>query len=185
MIKINHAISIKRIVMVLALGCLGLVGLTAKKANPVTTVKSVDINRYLGKWFQIAYYPNSFQPKDCGLTVAEYSLDRKGDIVVKNTCYEDSEGRKIKKRATGKAWSVSKSNSRLKVRFFWPFSGDYWIVRLEENYQWVVVSDPARKYLWILARSAYMDSATWNEITNWLKTNSWQPSQLQITAKIK
>ena len=118
MIKVNHGIGIKRIFMVLALGCLGLVGLEAKKSTPVTTVKSVDINRYLGKWFQIAYYPNSFQPSDCGLTVAEYSLDRKGGITVKNTCYEDAEGRKIKKRATGKAWSVSKSNARLKVRFF-------------------------------------------------------------------
>ena len=59
------------------------------------------------------------------------------------------------------------------------------IVRLEENYQWAVVSDPARKYLWILARSAYMDGATWNDISNWLQANGWQPSRLQFTGKIK
>ena len=175
----------KKILLVLALALIAIAGLIAKKANPVTTVKSVDLNRYLGKWYQIAYYPNNFQPKDCGLTVAEYSLDRKGNIIVKNTCYEDAEGKKIKKRATAKAWSVSKSNARLKVRFFWPFSGDYWIVRLDDDYQWSVVSDPSRKYLWVLARNNTMDKDTWADMANWLISNGWQPSRLQITGKIK
>jgi len=89
------------------------------------------------------------------------------------------------KRATGKAWSVSKNNSRLKVRFFWPFSGDYWIVRLDENYAWAVVSDPSRKYLWILARSNRMDKDTWADMANWLKANGWEPSKLLITGEIK
>jgi len=166
-------------------GSLACVNLTARKANPVTTVEKVDINRYMGKWYQIAYYPNSFQPKGCGLTVAEYSKDRKGNIIVKNTCFEDAAGKKIMKRATGKAWSVSKNNSRLKVRFFWPFSGDYWIVRLDENYAWAVVSDPSRKYLWILARSNRMDKDTWADMANWLKANGWEPSKLLITGEIK
>lgn len=51
---------------------------------------------------------------------------------------------------TGKAWAVDSTNSKLKVQFFWPFSGDYWIVALDENYQWSVVSAPGRDYLWIL-----------------------------------
>lgn len=175
----------KKILFILALSLIAVVGLFARKASSVTTVKSVDINRYMGKWFQIAYYPNTFQPRDCGLTVAEYSLDRKGNIIVKNTCFEDADGKRVKKRATGKAWSVSKNNSRLKVRFFWPFSGDYWIVRLDEAYNWAVVSDPNRKYLWVLARSKTMDKESWNEMTTWLRVNGWEPSRLQITGEIR
>jgi len=57
-----------------------------------------------------------------------------------NTAYEDKAGTKIKKQATAKAWSVDKSNSKLKVRFFWPFTGDYWIVKLDKNYNYTVVS---------------------------------------------
>ena len=175
----------KKIVLILAVALIAMVSLFAKKATPVATVKNVDLNRYLGKWFQIAYYPNSFQPKDCGLTTAEYSMDARGKIIVKNTCFEDSQGQKIKKRATAKAWSVSKSNSKLKVRFFWPFTGDYWIVRLEENYQWAVVSDPGRKYLWVLARNNTMDKDTWADMANWLISNGWQPSRLKITGEIR
>lgn len=60
--------------------------------SAVTTVPSVDLQRYLGRWYQFAYFPNNFQPKDCGLTTADYSLDKKGKIIVNNTCYQDKAG---------------------------------------------------------------------------------------------
>ena len=86
--------------------------LVALTIDAVSTVKKVELNRYLGKWYQIAYYPNSFQPKDCGLTVAEYSLDKKGKISVKNTCYQDKAGTVVKKKATAKPgwWTAAIPN---------------------------------------------------------------------------
>lgn len=162
-----------------------MICLLAIALNAVTTVKKVDLNRYLGKWYQIAYYPNSFQPKDCGLTVAEYSLDKKGKIIVENTCYQDKAGSIIKKRANAKAWTVDGSNSKLKVSFFWPFRGDYWIVKLGENYSYSVVSDPQQKYLWILARNPVMDRATYKDISSWLDKNGWRSSKLVITGTIE
>lgn len=162
-----------------------LILLSAIALNSVTTVKSVDLQKYLGRWYQIAYYPNSFQPKDCGLTVADYSLDAKGKIIVNNICYADKAGKVIKKQAQGKAYTVDKSNAKLKVSFFWPFKGDYWIVKLGENYSYSVVSDPKQKYLWILARNPVMDKATYQEITNFLKANGWDTARLSITGTIK
>ncbi|GAB1366257.1 lipocalin family protein [Candidatus Cloacimonadaceae bacterium] len=161
-----------------------VVCLLAFTLNSVNTVKKVDLNRYLGKWYQISYYPNSFQPKECGLTVAEYSLDKRGKIIVENTCYQDKGGIVIKKKAIAKAWTVDASNSKLKVRFFWPFTGDYWIVKLGENYSYSVVSDPKQKYLWILARNPVMDTATYNEITSWLDKNGWNSRKLVVTGTV-
>lgn len=150
----------------------------------VTTVKSVDLNRYLGRWYQFAYFPNSFQPKDCGLVTADYSRNEKGKIVVINTCYADKEGKVMKKQATGKAYAVDSSNSKLKVSFFWPFKGDYWIVKLDKDYRYAVVSDPKQKYLWILTRSPQIEPKDYQDIYGFLKTNGWDVSRLEITGTL-
>lgn len=154
-------------------------------SSAVTTVQSVDLNRYLGKWYQFAYYPNSFQPKDCGLTVAEYTLDKKGKILVKNTCFEDAAGKKVKKQATGKAYPIDRSNSKLKVSFFFPFKGDYWIVKLADDYRYSVVSDPKKKYLWILTRSKELSKTDYNEIMDFLRKGGWDVNKLDVTGTIR
>lgn len=154
-------------------------------AAPVQTVPKVDLQRYLGKWYQIAYFPTRFQPNKGGMVTAEYSLDKKGNIRVVNTSYKDDEGRQMRDRATAKAWSVDKSNSKLKVKFVWFVSGDYWIVKLDDkNYSYSVVSDPSRKYLWILSRSPVMDKSVYKEITDFLSQNGWKLDKLALTGKL-
>lgn len=153
--------------------------------SAVTTVKSVDLQRYLGRWYQFAYFPNGFQPKDCALTTADYSLDTKGKIIVLNTCYQDKAGKVIKKQATGKAYAVDKTNSKLKVSFFWPFKGDYWIVKLDANYRYAVVSDPKQKYLWILTRTPDLDKASYAEINSFLVKGGWDISKLVVSGALK
>ncbi|PKN72522.1 MAG: hypothetical protein CVU50_06595 [Candidatus Cloacimonetes bacterium HGW-Cloacimonetes-3] len=153
--------------------------------NAVTTVASVDLQRYLGRWYQFAYFPNGFQPKDCALTTADYSLDKKGKIVVLNTCYTDKAGKVIKKQAKGKAYAVDKTNSKLKVSFFWPFKGDYWIVKLDADYRYAVVSDPKQKYLWILTRTPDLDKASYTEINSFLAKGGWDLSRLEINGELK
>jgi len=117
---------------------------------PLQTVEQVDLSRYLGRWYEIARLPNRFQ-KGCRGSMADYSLREDGDITVVNSCHnlDDNNLRQSK----GHAWVVDPiSNARLKVSFFWPFRGDYWIIELGRNYEYAVVGTPSRKYLWVLSR---------------------------------
>ena len=95
---------------------------------PLQTVAHVDLNRYLGQWYEIGRYPNSFQ-KGCLESTAMYTARPGGKINEVNSCRDEQDGRL--RIAKGRAWVVDKtSNSRLKVSFFWPFRGDYWIIDL-------------------------------------------------------
>lgn len=119
------------------------------------TVKSVELEKYVGTWYEIASFPNQFQ-KGCTCTTATYG---KADdfVTVNNRCFRDGEWSDIK----GKAFPVEGSNStKLKVQFFWPFRGDYYIIELDNNYKYVLVGNPSRDYLWILSRTPELDETT-------------------------
>lgn len=143
------------------LATIALVGLTAvalrSQNKPLATVGHVDVKKYLGKWYEIAAFPQSFQ-KGCSCTSAEYSLRPDGDIKVKNTCLKEGKN----KTAIGKAVVKDKTtNAKLSVTFFWPFSGKYWIIALAPDYSYAVVGHPNRDYLWILSRKPVMDEQTY------------------------
>lgn len=129
----------------------------AKKHPAPETVNYVDINSYQGQWYEIAKYPNRFQ-KQCLATKVEYTLLEDGVVKVFNQC-------KTKKgidSITGKAYVVDKAtNAKLKVVFFPLFgnllAGKYWILDLDEKYQYALVGDPNRKFLWILSRTPTLD----------------------------
>lgn len=146
---------------------------------PLETVsQKVDLNRYLGRWYEIARYDNAFQ-KDCVAATATYSMRHDGNISVLNQCRVSTLEGELRS-AEGKAWVVDpETNAKLKVSFFWPFSGDYWIIELGEQYEYAVIGHPSRKYLWILGRSPEMDEKTYQFIMNALATkHSYDPSLL-------
>ena len=135
---------------------------TAQGLPPLVTVQNVDLPRYMGGWNEIARFDHFFQ-KGCLGSSATYTLKPDGEIDVINRCVNDKDGslREVK----GRAWSVdSGSNARLKVSFFWPFRTDYWIIDLGKEYEYAVVGDPKRQYLWILARKPAMDEAVYKRI---------------------
>lgn len=132
---------------------LGLHVAHAENEQPVQTVASVDLLRYVGKWYEIAAFPMFFQRQCVGDTTAEYARLPDGAIGVTNRCRTASGVDEAKARATVVEGS---GNARLKVTFFWPFSGDYWIIGLDPEYRWVVVGSPKRNYLWILSRTPEM-----------------------------
>ena len=143
-------------------GIMALTGMAAAQDKPLETVPSVDLQKYLGRWYEISSFPQSFQ-KGCHCTVAEYSME-KNFVRVINTCRKDSPEGKVK-QAKGKAFVVNGSNNaKLRVQFFWPFRGDYWIIDLAEDYSFAVVGAPDRKYLWILSRAPQMDEGLYQEI---------------------
>ncbi len=130
---------------------------------PVTTVPSIDLQQYLGTWYEIAAIPQSFEKQCVGNTTAEYHLAKNNLISVTNTCDKNNGKSSI---AHGRAKIVdSVSNSKLKVTFVnilgWQFalSGDYWILAIGDHYSYAVVGSPNRKYAWILSRTPEMTAA--------------------------
>jgi apolipoprotein D and lipocalin family protein len=147
---------------VLGLGALTLANAGSSGLPPLQTVEKVDLNRYLGKWYEVARLPNRFQ-EGCAGSTAEYALQEDGDISVINSCRKEQDGRVV--QVTGRAWVVdTTSNAQLKVSFFWPFRGDYWIIELGKEYEYAVVGTPNRKFLWILSRTPSMDDGLYAEI---------------------
>ncbi len=135
----------------------------AAEKQPLEVVDSVDLERYLGRWYEIASYPAWFQ-KNCTAVTADYSLRDDGVIEVINSCRKGTLDGKLKK-SKGRAKVVdATTNAKLKVSFFGPFWGPYWIIDLDPDYQWAVIGMPSRKYLWILSRTPQMDEAVYDEI---------------------
>ena len=155
---------------------MGLFGCKSK-TQKLETVASIDLEKYKGLWYEIAIFPNSFE-KGCSCTTAEYIPNEKGYIEVINTCIKKGEIDKIK----GKAFAVENSNNtKLKVQFFWPFKGDYWIIDIDEEYTYAVVSGPSKKYLWILSRKPAMDEELYNSILNKLREKDFDISKIVKT----
>lgn len=118
--------------------------------DPLQSVPSVDLKRYVGRWYEIHRLPNGFEDADCVTVTADYALREDGLISVINTCVKPGEVN----RAHGVARRVDPAQpGRLEVSFFRPFYGDYWIVDLTESYSAVLIAEPAGKYLWILGRT--------------------------------
>ncbi len=147
--------------------------------SSLQVVEYVDLERYSGKWYEIARYPHKFQ-EGCVGTQATYTLigDR---LSVLNECYEESQPGKVRS-AKGRAWVVDReTNAKLKVSFFWPFSGDYWIIDLGDNYEYAVVGHPKRKYLWILSRTRELRDTSYERILNRLENQGYDTSKLLKT----
>jgi apolipoprotein D and lipocalin family protein len=137
-------------------------------------VSHVELNRYLGKWYEIAHLPTRFQ-RNCTDTTATYSLSTDGSISVLNECKRNGKVKQIK----GKAKVVDKNTgAKLKVTFFWPFYGDYWIVGLGKDYEYAVVGTPNRKNLWILSRTPQMDDQLFSQIIESVKSQGFNLDNL-------
>lgn len=138
------------------------VAVAQAKPKTLATVPAVDLKRYVGVWYEIARLPNRFE-KDCAANVtATYTQRSDGKIEVINECQKSNN---VMKRSKGTAKVVANSgNAKLKVTFFWPFSGDYWVLDLGQNYEYAVVGEPSRKYLWILSRTPQMDDELYQQL---------------------
>ena len=149
----------------------------AGRDAPLETVAKVDLSRYVGRWYEIAKYPNWFERKCARDVTATYATRPDGKISVVNRCTkQDGTG----KESSGWAKVVdAKTNAKLKVTFFWPFFGDFWILELGANYEYVVVGEPSRKYLWILSRTAKMDETVYAGIVSRLAAKGYDAGKLE------
>jgi len=145
------------------------------KHEPLNTVKNVELNKYLGTWYEIARYEHRFE-KDCKNVTATYNLKKENEIEVINQCTNINTNEK--KKATGVAFAKDETFSKLRVSFFRPFYGDYWILILDENYKYAVVGAPSREYLWILAREKTISDEIKKSILEKLPTLGFPTNKL-------
>lgn len=154
---------------------LGMVTMAYAQTKPLQTVERVELDKYLGVWYEVARKPLYFQNKCDRDVTATYTLNENGNVVVDNRCYT-KEGKLT--QSIGEAFIQNAPfNSKLKVSFLpeairWlPFGrGDYWVLKLDENYQTVLVGEPRRKYMWVLSRSPQPDQAVVNEYLEYAKS---------------
>jgi apolipoprotein D and lipocalin family protein len=179
-----------RAIISLTLIALAVAGLTAcapLTAGPVGNravpqpARDVDLTRYAGLWYEFARYENRFE-RDCeGVTAAYRSLPT-GMIEVINSCRQGAIDGPLK-TARGRAKVVPGSgNAKLKVSFFGPFFGNYWVLDHADDYSWSIVGEPSGRYLWILTRQARLDAATRDLLQARVKALGYDPSLIRETA---
>ncbi|QQN38436.1 lipocalin family protein [Acinetobacter sp. CS-2] len=154
---------------------LGMATMAYAQTKPLQTVEKVELDKYLGVWYEVARKPLYFQNKCDRDVTATYTLNENGNVVVDNRCYT-KEGNLA--QSIGEAFIENAPfNTKLKVSFLpeairWlPFGrGDYWVLKLDENYQTVLVGEPRRKYMWVLSRTPQPDQAVVNEYLEYAKS---------------
>lgn len=162
--------------------------LTAAPAGndgPLATIPSLDVPRYMGRWYEIAKYPNRFQKKCVGDTTAEYRLQPAGNLQVINRCRMEN-GQFAE--AIGAARQIGEPTSpKLEVRFapawlsFIPAVwGDYWVIDLDADYQLVAISEPKREYLWVLSRTPEVSPEAYANLLERLRRKGFDTGQLEL-----
>lgn len=158
-----------------ALLCLNSLGWGA--AN-VTSVPALDLTRYLGTWYEIAHLPMFFQRHCIADTTAHYTLRDDGRIAVLNRCRTTSRWQ----QAQGVAKIVNNTgNAQLKVSFFWPFWGNYWVISLDPDYRWALVGEPNHRFLWLLSRTPTLSATDLNHALNDAVTQGYDLKSLIYT----
>ena len=159
----------------------------AKNHKPLETVKNLDIEQYMGSWYEVASIPQRFQSQCVGKTTADYELLDNGKVVVVNKC-EKKDGSISTAYARARVNKKFKDNSKLQVTFvslwnwwFWLFSGDYWVMKIGENYDYAVVGHPNRNYLWILSRDPIMSTQQLTELEAYISSQDYDSCKIKIT----
>lgn len=163
------------------IGCSSIEG-RPKDAPNIVAVQKLDLERYIGKWYEIARYPNSFE-KNCINVTAEYSKRTDGKIAVKNTCFDANNPSK-KRVANGYAEQISGKSSIFAVNFA-PFplpkgDGNYHILWIAEDYSKAIIGEPKGKYLWFLARQKTLNKEDFEAMKNIAKAQFYNLDYLEI-----
>lgn len=162
-------------------GLIAMPGNNATGKGPLQTVSSVDLNRYMGDWYEIARTPNRYESECASDASAHYQLMPDGRVAIKNEC-RTSRGKTHTAQGKGTV-ADQDSKAKLKVSFFWPFSGDYWIIDLDKDYLYAVVGEPERKNLWVLSRTPNLDQRTYDEILKRIQAQGYEISRVQKTTQ--
>lgn len=154
---------------------LGMATMAYAQSKPLAVVDKIELDRYLGVWYEIARKPMYFQNKCESNVSATYTLNENGNVTVDNRCYTQ-DGKLM--QSIGEAFVQNPPfNSKLKVSFLpeavrWlPVGrGDYWILKIDDDYQTVLVGEPRRNYMWVLSRTQHPEQSVINEYLDYAKS---------------
>lgn len=158
-------------------------------AAPLQTIAQLHVQRYLGRWYEIARFPNKFQKQCISDVSADYALQPDGQISVLNQC-------RLANGEWERAWGVARQvgaedSARLKVRFapdwlsFVPWVwGDYWVIDLDASYGLVAVSEPSRQYLWVLSRTPQVDKPRYEALLQRLEAQGLETQKLRKSSQV-
>lgn len=143
----------------------------------------VDPQRYLGRWYEYARYDNSFQ-KGCSFVTADYQAIDADTIAVTNQCIRHLKEKPVTSVAHGTAhFTDHEQKAKLKVTFFWPFYGDYWVLDHDEGYTWSIVGEPSGRYLWLLFRTPQPDEAVVHQVMQRITSMGYDTAALEVTVQ--
>ncbi|MBN2200870.1 lipocalin family protein [bacterium] len=164
-------------ILLLLIACAGASAVrAAESTEAIPPVPDFELNRYLGTWYEIARLPHRFE-KGLSRVTATYTLNPNGTIHVVNRGFKAAKNRWS--QAEAKAWVPDPEfPARLKVRFFWPFSAEYKVIRLDPEYRWAVVTGSKNNYLWFLCREPVMDEALYESLVQYVRDNGFDVSKL-------
>ncbi|XP_015081947.1 temperature-induced lipocalin-1 [Solanum pennellii] len=149
-------------------------------------VKNLDVEKYMGRWYEIASFPSRNQPKDGVNTRATYTLNQDGTVHVLNETWSGGKRGSIE----GTAYKVDPKSdeAKLKVKFYIPpflpiipIVGDYWVLYIDDDYQYALIGQPSKKYLWILCRQPHLDEEIYNQLVEKAKEVGYDVSKLHKT----
>ena len=169
--------SLKVVAGAAALGGIALWAARRAGERPLQTVDKVDLKRYAGKWYEIASMPEPFE-SGCACTTAEYNYNPEGYVEVTNRCLKEGKEKEVKGKAFPREGAA---NSQLEVQFFWPLKGKYYIMALDEDYQYALVGHPNRRHLWILSRYPEMDEDVYLDYLQLARKEGFEINKLKLT----
>jgi apolipoprotein D and lipocalin family protein len=149
-------------------------------AGMPSTVPSLDLHRYMGRWYEVARLPNRFQNHCVGDVIVDYSLRPDGKMALANQCRQ-ADGKTDVSHAVGHLARPGGPPSQLKVVFFWPLQADYWVIDLDPDYRWAVVADPDRTKLWVLSRTPSIDPPTYQDILKRAGAQGYDVRKIEVT----
>ena len=152
-----------------------------KNERPLDTVNQLDVEQYMGKWYEIERLPNTFE-EGLKCVTAEYTLLEDGKIEVLNSGIDEESGELQSSKGIAKS-AREEAPGELKVSFFRPFYGDYFIMDLDENYQYVLVGAPSREFLWVLSRTPQLDQTTVSALKKKAESAGFPIGQMKVVAQ--
>jgi apolipoprotein D and lipocalin family protein len=169
---------------VLALMAVPMLTAVAEPQVRLKAVPGMDLNRYMGTWYEVARLPFRFQDRCVGDVTATYAVQSDDSVGVVNRCRTE-DGTVTEARGVARKADAGGPDTKLRVRFapawlsFLPFVwGDYWVIDLAPDYSYAAVGEPGRKYLWILSRTPSMEEATLQHVLEKVRENGYDLARL-------
>ena len=171
---------LKKIIFIVLINVLVISSAIAEENKNLKVVSNLDLHKFQGVWYEIAHNP-WFPEKNCFAMIAHYKLIEDSKIEVTNICRKHGFNGEISK-IVGKAWLVDQTiTSKWEVQFIWPFSLDYWVIDLDENFNYAVIGEPDKENFWILSRKPIMEKGLLAKIIAQSKMKGYDLSNLILT----